>query len=190
MALPSPNPPSPNHPGAAPRPRTLPRASQHRAIDGRLFHAARARALTPLEEIRALDAAAFTGLPLPTVLELEVPGHPGPVWLRSAPGRGAAIEAPVIDGPTFQALTVAVASDRARPVDLRLLLDALAQDPSADGAVFVASWMDGVPGSTRPLRIGQVLERLGAKLFSVRVEELSPASSGPAANGPAFEWAG
>jgi hypothetical protein len=202
MAFPSFSPKSPNDhrgtthrgtpQGSTPqraRPRTL-RTLDRRAValDGR-FEAARQLALTPLDEIRALDAAAFTELPLPTVLELEVPGCAGPVWLRSAPGRGAAVDAPVIDGPTFRAIAIAVASDRARPLDFQQLVDALGRDPHADGASLVSSWMDAVVPSSRSLRMGQVLERLGAKLFSVRIEERD-AIVEPAANGPVLAYAG
>lgn len=177
----------------APRPRALRPLERlgrrEGSFEGRRFDAARARVLTPLDEVRALDAAVFVALPLPTVLELEVPGRSGPVWLRSAPGRGAAIDAPVIDGPTLRAITMAVASDRARPVDFQLLVEAIARDPNVDALGIVATWMDGVAPSPRPLRIGQVLERLGAKLFSVRVED-HEAVAEPAANGPVLAFAG
>jgi hypothetical protein len=162
---------------------------RHASMDGRRFEAARALALTPLDEVRALDASVFTSLPLATVLELEVNGHAGPVWLRSAGGRGAAIDAPVIDGPAFAAITIAVASDRARPADFQALVETLARDPQADGQAIVGAWMDGVAPSPRPLRVGQVLERLGAKLFSVRIEAHAPVSD-PAANEPMPALAG
>jgi hypothetical protein len=62
-------------------------------------------------------------------------------------------------------------------------------DPHADALAIVASWMDGVAPSPRPLRIGQVLERLGAKLFSVRIEDPQTMAE-PAANGPVLAFAG
>lgn len=184
-------------PTSGPRPRALRPLERlgrrEGALDGR-FDAARALALTPLDEVRALEVTAFTDLPLPTVLELEVPGRAGPVWLRSAPGRGAAIDAPVIDGPTFRAIAIAVASDRARPLDVRALVDALAQDPAADGASIAASWLDGVAPSHRGLRVGQVLERVGVRLFSVRIERDASIerdrAAEPAANGPVLAFAG
>lgn len=158
------------------------------SLDGGWFDAARALILTPLDEVRALDATAFTHLPVTTVLELELPGHIGPVWLRSARGRGAAVDAPVLDGPTFDALAIAVASDRVRPVDFVALVEALTRDPHADGIAIVSAWMDGVAPSTPRLTIGTILERLGVKLFSVRLE--GDAVEELAANGPALGLVG
>ena len=177
------------------RPRTLRPGAGRRdgALDGRGFDAARAIALTPLDEVRALDALFFAELPVPTVLELEVPGCAGPVWLRSAPGPGAAIGAPVIDGPLWRALATAVASERVRPIDFRALVEALGRASSTANSTraghdIIADWMDEVPPTTCRLRVGQVIERLGAKLFSVRVEQC--VENEPAANGPAFAHAG
>lgn len=158
------------------------------------FEAARSFVLTPLDEVRALDALAFAELPLTTVIELEVPGWSGPVWLRSATGRGPhAIPPtdPVLDGLAWRALAIAVASDRARPRDLRALIERLAQlpanEPDRDHVAVkeIVSWMDDLAPSIREaatcrMRLGQVLERLGARVFSVRIEGVEDA----AANGP------
>lgn len=179
-----------------PRPRTLggPRA----AIGRPRFEALRALALTPLDEVRALDARAFAELPVPTVLELDVPGWSGPVWVRSAPGRGIATRDPVLDGPAWRALVDATESDRVRPIDFRHLLGVLAtaeQDESACALREIDALVDGVSLEMRCWTVGRVIERLGARLFSVRVEEptsAEPASGGPehAANGPVLAVAG
>ncbi|MFO0710965.1 MAG: hypothetical protein U0353_14055 [Sandaracinus sp.] len=182
------------------RPRTLrpedrPRARQ-RTMESRSarFDSARALVLTPLDEARALEALAFSELPLATVLELEVPGWSGPVWIRSVAGRGPSVGPltdPVIDGPAWRALAIAVASDRVRPTDFRALVAALAASPAEEreGAALreIAAWMDDIAPSPCRLRVGQVIERLGAKLFSVRIEE---SHDEHAANGPPIAWAG
>jgi len=59
------------------RPRPAPPA-RPRVLGRPRFEALRALTLTPLDEARALEARAFAELPLPTVLELEVPGWSGP----------------------------------------------------------------------------------------------------------------
>ncbi len=196
MAFPHPHSPrqsparqsSARHPRVAgtPRPRTLGRPS---------FEATRSFVLTPLDEVRALDALAFSDLPLATVIELELPGWSGPVWLRSAAGRGPyAIgpSDPVIDGPAWRALAIAVASDRVRPRDFRALVETLADlsanAPDRDGVALkeIDTWMDVVAPSPCRLRVGQVLERLGARVFSVRIEGVED----EAANGPVMAHAG
>lgn len=186
--------------GARGRPRTLRPADRGRVDarrDGageraRVFESLRARALTPLDEVRVLDASAFADLPLPTVLELEVPGWSGPVWLRSGSGPGVATDAPVLDGATWRAVAIAVASDRARPVDFRALLERLADQPEdrlSAALAVIDGWMDGVAPSPCRLRLGQVLDRLGAKLFSVRIEEAEDGVEA-AANGAPLAHAG
>lgn len=164
------------------------------------FEATRSSVLTPLDEVRALDATAFAELPLVTVIELEVPGHSGPVWLRSAPGRGPHAIAPtdpVIDGLAWRALALAVASDRATPREFRALIETLAHlpanEPDRDGVAAreILAWMDDLAPSVREsamcrLRVGQVLERLGVRVFSVRIEGIED----HAANGPVIAHAG
>lgn len=180
----------PSVPGSTLRPRVL-RAEARQVASrraGRAFQEARARALTPLDEVRALDARFFADLPVPTVLELEVPGWAGPVWVRSAPGRGphaVASTDPVFDRDAWRALVVAAASDRLRPSDVRALVERLARAGADDGMAQreIEAWMDVVTPSAAPLRVGQVLERMGVRLFSVRLEEPLQPLEAPAANG-------
>jgi hypothetical protein len=145
------------------RPRTL----------GRRFEELRRTALTPLEEARSLDARSLPALPLVTVLELEVPGWAGPVWVRgdAAPVRREGAD-PLLDGLAWTALVEAVELDRVGPADFRALVARLAGEPALDPIVAIAELVDGVrPEAPRGWTVGRVLERLGARLFSVRVDE-------------------
>ncbi len=180
-------------PGGAPASafQARPGSGRPRIVGRPRFEALRALTLTPLDEARALDARAFADLPLPTVLELEVPGWSGPVWLRSASGRGVVQRDPVIDGPAWRALLEAVESDRVRPIDFRQLVSTLAASgPETDSSTLaraeIARLLDGVSPEVRGWSVGRVLERLGARLFSVRIEEPEE----QVANGPVLRQAG
>ncbi len=176
----------------APRPRRLDVRRNAERLAREAFDEARAAAARPLEEARAFDALALTELPRPTILELDVAGWSGPVWVRSALGRGPnpipALD-PVIDAPIWRAIALATAADRLRPVDLRAVLGLLAVRPGlgrdepsdeasrrAQALAFIEAAIDGVPPSPERLTIGETLHRLGARLFSVRIED-EPATS-------------
>lgn len=179
-----------------PRPRRLDEAVRAKVLAREAFEKACALAIRPLEEARAFDARHFLELPRPTILELDVPGWAGPVWVRSGEGRGPhpiPPMDPVLDGPLFRELVEVVAADRLRPVDFRTLLGLLSQrtspsaaaaeglssavsaakpEPSAEAARrFLVSCMDGVAPTDERLSIGGVLSRLDARLFGVRIED-------------------
>lgn len=143
---------------------------------GRRLELLRRQATTPLEEVRRFDARAFVDLPKPTVLELVVPTYCGPVWVRSDSVDAAATTDPVIDGPVWLALVAAVEADRVRPVDFRKWVEFLAGSagtrPSRREALAeVEAWVDGVELEVQGWTVGRVLERIEARLFSVRVED-------------------
>lgn len=124
--------------------------------------------LRPLDEARALPAAHLGEMPAVTVLELEVPGWSGPVWLRSDLATSQ-VGADVVLGRDIWALLVEAAeADRIYLSDFRTILGRI-------HAGDVLSRED-VLGPVRPERprhwtVGQVLARIGARLFSVRVED-------------------
>lgn len=146
------------------------RAPRARLLRARSFEQLRRATLTPLEEARALDARALVELPLVTVLELEVPGWSGPVWVRGEDGRVGSQD-PVLDRRAWLALVDAVEQDRLHAADFRALVAKLGADPSYDVVgnlerVTAEVAREAVP----PLTVGRVLERIGARLFSVRVD--------------------
>lgn len=162
-----------------PRPSTQERLQRPRTLGGRRFEELRRSALTPLEEARGLDARSLPALPLVTVLELEVPGWAGPVWVRGDASTGPRLPGdPVLDGPAWTALVEAVELDRVGPADFRALVARLAREPEADPLAAIAELVDGVrPEPPRGWTVGRVLERLGARVFSVRVEELASSAN-------------
>lgn len=143
--------------------------------------------LRPLEEARGLPAAHFTQLPYVTVLELEVPGWSGPVWLRS----DAAVSIPgtdvVLGSDVWSFLVEAAEADRIYLADLRALLARV-----HSGEVLTRDDVVGPVRAERPRQwtVGQVLARIGARLFSVRVEESPSKEPMVSANTPAFQEAG
>ena len=143
--------------------------------------------LRPLEEARALPAAHFTEMPAVTVLELEVPGWSGPVWLRS----DAAMATPgtdiVLGAEIWHWLVEAAEADRLYLADFRALLARI-----YGGEVLTREDVLG-PVRAEPPRgwsVGQVLARLGARLFSVRVEESLTTEAQRSANTAAFQDVG
>lgn len=143
--------------------------------------------LRPLEEARALPAAHFTEMPAVTVLELEVPGWSGPVWLRS----DAAIAIPgsdiVLGAEMWHWLVEAAEADRLYLADFRALLARIYA-----GEVLTREDVVGPVRAERPRAwsVGQVLARIGARLFSVRVEESLTTEAQFSANALAFQEAG
>jgi hypothetical protein len=112
-----------------------------------------------------------------TVLELEVPGWAGPVWVRGEDGRGQGQD-PILDRAAWLAVVDAAEQERLHAADFRALVAALAADPSLEVTRWLASTLGETSREATPAwTVGRVLERVGAKLFSVRVE--APPSSAP-----------
>lgn len=119
-------------------------------------------------EVSALPAHLLEGLPLPTTLRLEVPGHDGivsvatsPEVVRSERESGAV----VFDAAEWSALVTAAEADRLWPAELRALCARKAAAPrwTVDLDAALAGARAVAPASWT---IGKVLERVGARLVA------------------------
>lgn len=119
-------------------------------------------------EVSGLPAHLLGGLPLPTTLRLEVPGHPGIVSIassaevvRSERDSGGV----VFDPAEWSALVTAAESDRLWPAELRAICARKAQAPrwTLDLDTALAGARAAAPAGWT---IGKVLERVGARLLA------------------------
>lgn len=119
-------------------------------------------------EVSGLPAHLLSGLPLPTTLRLEVPGHPGIVSIatsaevvRSERESGAV----VFDGAEWSALVIAAESDRLWPAELREICERKARAPrwTLDLDTALSGARAAAPAGWT---IGSVLARVGARLVA------------------------
>lgn len=143
--------------------------------------------LRPLDEARALPAAYFGDMPAVTVLELEVPGWSGPVWLRSDLATSQVGADVVLGRDVWGFLVEAAEADRIYLSDFRAILSRIHA-----GDVLQREDVLGPVRAERPRNwtVGQVLARIGARLFSVRVEDSIEFAETPSANNPPLQEAG
>ena len=143
--------------------------------------------LRPLDEARALPAAHLGDMPAITVLELEVPGWSGPVWLRSDLTTSQVGADVVLGRDVWGFLVEAADADRIYLSDFRTLLGRIHA-----GDVLKREDVLGPVRAERPRNwtVGQVLARIGARLFSVRVEDSIGFTETPSANNLPLQEAG
>ena len=143
--------------------------------------------LRPLDEARALPAAHLGDMPAVTVLELEVPGWSGPVWLRSDLATSQVCADVLLGRDVWGFLVEAAEADRIYLSDFRTLLGRIHA-----GDVLKREDVLGPVSAERPRNwtVGQVLARIGARLFSVRVEDSIEFTETPSANNLPLQEAG